>query len=313
MAKLIPEDLPRAVRLRAASIGSEAEHWIEDLPAIVAELSGRWAFEPGQVMGGGSESLILLVTLHDGTLATLKVGMPGVCDCANEARVLRLAAGTRYVDLYRHDPDTNALLVERLGGCLGDEGKTAREEMQIVCDTMAQCWIPVETAQDLMTGGEKAAWLADFIGERGRLHPGACESSTIERALSFCEERAAAFDPAASVLVHGDGHAHNTLSTLDGTGYRLIDPDGLFAEPACDLATIMRGWNEELLGGDSVALGIARCHDLASRTGASPRAIWQWGFMERVSTGLVLHQIGMTDEARDTLAIADRWQEVSVW
>ena len=94
---------------------------------------------------------------------------------------------------------------------------------------------------------------------------------------------------------------------LDGTpGYKFVDPDGLFAEPAYDLGILMRGWNEELLAGDTLALGRARCAMLAELTGVDGEAIWQWGFIERVSTGLLLTQLGLPD-ARDTLAIAERW------
>ncbi len=35
-------------------------------------------------------------------------------------------------------------------------------------------------------------------------------------------------------------------------------------------------------------------------------AIWQWGFMERVSTGLHMMEIGMKAEGWATLAVADR-------
>ena len=34
---------------------------------------------------------------------------------------------------------------------------------------------------------------------------------------------------------------------------------------------------------------------LARRTGTDPIAIWEWGAIERVSTGLLLCSIGMTD------------------
>ena len=74
----------------------------------------------------------------------------------------------------------------------------------------------------------------------------------------------------------------------------------------------MRGWNDELLVGDAITLGQARCRTLASLTGIDERAIWQWGFIERVSTGLLMLQIGMTQSGVRTLAVADLWANASI-
>jgi streptomycin 6-kinase len=80
-----------------------------------------------------------------------------------------------------------------------------------------------------------------------------CTEGTQELALYFATEKGAAFDPNNSVLVHGDAHSHNTLGSFDKKGgYKFVDPDGLFAEPAYDLGISMRGWNDELLVGDAI-------------------------------------------------------------
>lgn len=116
-----------------------------------------------------------------------------------------------------------------------------------------------------------------------------------------------AYSPNNSVLVHGDAHADNAL-LVDGETLRckFIDPDGLYAEKACDLAVPMRDWSHELLAGDTVRRGRARCELLAELSGVDERAIWQWGFIERVSTGLVMLEIGMKSEGSEALAVADR-------
>ena len=66
-----------------------------------------------------------------------------------------------------------------------------------------------------------------------------------------------------------------------------MDPDGLVAEPAYDLAIPMIEWSRELLDGDATRLGRERC-----LTGVDARGIWEWGFVERVSTGLLAIQVG---------------------
>jgi streptomycin 6-kinase len=102
------------------------------------------------------------------------------------------------------------------------------------------------------------------------------------------------------VLVHGDIHQWNALSTADG-GFSLVDPDGLLAEPEYDLAILMREDPAELLEEGPQA----RAHWLAERTGTDVTAIWEWGVVERVSTGLTALSIGMTELGRQMLAAAD--------
>ena len=64
-----------------------------------------------------------------------------------------------------------------------------------------------------------------------------CSERAVDIALTYAERRRRAFDPAQSVLVHGDAHQWNTLSAPGSrTGFKLIDPDGAFAERAFDLA-----------------------------------------------------------------------------
>jgi streptomycin 6-kinase len=162
-----------------------------------------------------------------------------------------------------------------------------------------------------MTGAEKARWLAMFITEKWQLLHKPCDKKTIDRALLMTEERADAFSPDSSVLVHGDAHAYNTLmirSTPGGSdsGCKFVDPDGLFAERACDLAVPMRDWSNELIVGDTLRLARERCELLAELTQVEERSIWQWGFVERVSTSFVMVEIGMKREGLESLRVAER-------
>ena len=66
---------------------------------------------------------------------------------------------------------------------------------------------------------------------------------------------ARAFDEATAVAIHGDAHPWNVLESPAG-GFKLIDPDGMWSEPAHDLAIPLRHWNER-------AAGRRRGHDAA--------------------------------------------------
>jgi streptomycin 6-kinase len=129
-------------------------------------------------------------------------------------------------------------------------------------------------------------------------------------ALAFAAARRAAFAPHTAVLAHGDAHAGNLLlASAEGEPrrYKFVDPEGLFIERAYDLAIPMREWGTELLEGNPLALGHRRCALLARLTGVEPEAIWQWGFIERVSTGLHLRELGWEAESREYLAVAEAW------
>ena len=87
-----------------------------------------------------------------------------------------------------------------------------------------------------------------------------------------------------------------------GNGFKLIDPDGLLAEPAYDLGVLMREDPVELMSGDP----FARASWLGERTGLDAAAIWEWGVVERVSTGLTAASIDLQPIGAQMLDAADR-------
>jgi streptomycin 6-kinase len=135
-----------------------------------------------------------------------------------------------------------------------------------------------------------------------------CSERAIELALSFADNRRCAFEPARSVLVHGDAHQWNTLRSSDSTiGFKLVDPDGALAERAFDLSIPMREWGIAMPEGDAVQLGHRRCSLLAKFSGVEYQPIWEWGLIQCVWNGLSLHQIGLDRPASVSLAMADAW------
>jgi streptomycin 6-kinase len=224
----------------------------------------------------------------------LKLMIPRPGDHAgHEITVLRLAGGEGCARLLAADERRGAMLLERLGPSMYALGLPFDQRLEILTDLAARVWRP---ASGLPSGADKARWLAGFITAEGtglpehvRLH-----------ALACAARRAAAHDPARAVLVHGDVHQWNTLLTRDG-GFALVDPDGLLAEPEYDLGILMREDPVELMAGDPRE----RARWLASRTGCDPLAIWEWGVVERVSTGLLATAIGLQPAGAQMLAAAD--------
>lgn len=298
-------DVPLAVCQKAAAAGDAGRQWLDQLDASVSALAAEWSLDIGDVLTGGSEALVTEVTTAAGEAAILKLCLPTI-SVRHEAAVLRCAGGEGYARLLRADEARGAILLERLGPRMAELGLPVSRQIELICATLRRCWT-VHCDVTAMTGAEKAAWLESFITESWEVLGRPCDERVVARAAAYCDTRRAAFDPAHAVLVHGDAHAHNALREPHHLGaFKLVDPDGLLAEPACDLAVPMREWSRELRDApDPMAAAQARCATLSRLTGVPRQPIWEWGFMERVSTGLLLLSLDREQEGRLMLEVAE--------
>lgn len=303
-------NLPAQVRLGALARGREGAAWLASLDQRVAGLERDWQLSVGDILSGGTEALVVEATAADGEPSVLKITLPGIDPSALESQTLSAANGRGYVRLRRYDARRGALLLERLGAQLHQQGLSISAQIDIICATLCNAWMPLPPGLHLPSGAEKANRLATFIesswGELGK----PCLERTIKLALSFARARAEAFAPNNAVLAHGDAHAWNTLAAAgrDGAPFKFIDPSPVFAEREYDLGIPMREWSAELLTGDPRGLGHERCHQLAKLTDTDPDTIWQWGLIQRVSNGLLCIQDGgLKDEGRKMLEVADAW------
>lgn len=284
-----PLSVPRLVRERAMANGAAGERWLRDLSEVVAALAELWGLELGAPYRGGTASYVVGATDAAGRGCVLKIAMPLDMDeedaFARSVRVHQLADGCGCAELLEHDLSTPAMLLERLGPNLEELGMPLPQLLDTIAATLRSFWRPVDEDAGLPSGDEKAAWLAGYIEATWQELGRPCDRAVIDRALSLCEKRAAAFDPATAVLVHGDAHGWNTLAA-GSRSFKLVDPEGLRSEPEHDLSAAMREYNRPLIAGDTARLVQERAELLASRCGVDPARVWEWGFMERVSTGL---------------------------
>ncbi len=289
--------IPPVVRNKALAVG--AAGWLDELPALVSSLEEEWGITLGRCYDDATEAFVAEASLADGSLAVLKVIVPRETGAADhEITALRLADGRGCAALLRADTRRGALLVERLGRSLYQLGLPIAQRHNILCTTAQAVWRPAAGC-GLPTGAEKGRWLAAFIARTWEESDRPCAERTVAHALVCAARRAAAHDDDRAVLVHGDVHQWNALEAPGG--FRLVDPDGLLAEPEYDLGIIMREDPAELLDGDPHG----RARWLAARTGLSEMAIWEWGVVERVSTGLLCTSIGLQPVGRDMLTAAD--------
>ena len=297
-------EIPAVVRNKARAAG--ANDWVDDLPVLLSELAADWSIVIGQPYEGGSEAFVAEATRCDGTTAVLKVIMPGAGnDPSNEATVLRLAAGDGCPALYDYDAERRALLMERLGRPMYELNLPLARRLELLCATTMLVWRPA-LDRGLPTGADKARWLTDFIVALWEDLDHPCSEATVQHALACARQRELAHRDERSVLVHGDVHQFNALES--GDGFKLVDPDGLLAEAEYDLGVLMRGDPVELLAGDPRD----RVAYLVALTERDPVAIWEWGVVERLSTGLLCTQIALQPLGRDTLRAAEAVTDLTI-
>ncbi len=301
-------EVPDAVRRKARAVGPAGERWLRELGSIIASLEAEWDIQVGPAIVGGSGGYVADAVTDDGAAAVLKVtipdGLEGHTPFARELQTLLLANGRGYVRVLRADEGRRAMLQERLGRPLSALGLPVESQIDVITGTLLRAW---RTGVAMRTGAEQADWLGDFIRTTWKKLGKPCPRATVERAGQYADARRDAFDPSISVLVHGDAHPANILEDPRAPGrFKLIDPEGMLSERAHDLAIPLRDWTDEHLAGDAVALGLAWCRQLGERTDVDARAIWEWAFVERVSTGLFLLQLGDPTGAR-FLKVASRW------
>lgn len=290
--------IPDAVRAKALAFG-EAE-WLAELPELVRKIEDRWSIAVGRSMEGGTESFVAETTLADGRAAVLKLMIPRDDRAiANEIMALQLARGDGCVELLDYDVSAGALLMERLGSPLARLGLPLARRQEILCDVASRVWRPAPDC-GLPTGADKGRWLVSYIVRTWEELDRPCSERVVDHALACAESRIESHDDARAVLVHGDVHQWNTLRA--GEGVKLIDPDGLLAEAEYDLSVLMREDPEDLLTGDPGE----RARWLARRTHLDANAIWEWGVVERVSTGLLCTAVDLQPAGRLMLAVAER-------
>lgn len=278
----------------------EATSWLRDLPRLVADLERDWGITTGRTYADSTEAHVVEASTADGRPAVLKLIVPRDGDAArHEIAVLRLTDGQGCAQLLRHDVDRSALLLERLGPSMHDLGLPLRQRQDLLCAAAQQVWRPAPDA-GLPTGADKGHWLVAFIDRTWEQLGRPCPDEVVAHALACAERRIAAHDDERAVLVHGDVHEWNALRA--GDGFKLVDPDGLLAEPEYDLGVLLREDPADLLaGGDR-----DRAARLATMTGLDPTAVWEWGVVERVSTGLLLTAIDMPELGGQMLTVAER-------
>ena len=286
------DHIPCNVQNKLDALGDEGLQWKKDLNTVIDCIAKEWSLSLEQILEGGSEAFVAKCTLRNQEKGILKLFMPqleGNSEFEQQVEALRVVNGAGYVKLLKHDVKRKAVLLECLGNPLSESDYSIRDQMKLMM-------------------GQLIGWFQDFILSTWEKLEQPCSKEIIERALLFLESRRKCLSSYQSVLVHGDPHADNILKALDSNelSYKLIDPDGILGEPAYDLGILVREWVEELVDAP-LEKAIERVLLLHNETGVEKQSIWEWAFIQSVSTGLFLKVIQEHGLGDSLLRIAQEW------
>lgn len=309
-----PMSVRPTVRAYAESLGAPGHLWLAALPNAVQRQCREWALLWNEALPGGSRSYVCRVITSEGHRAVLKLALPEpVLD--TQLSTLVAAQGRGYVQVLAHDNPSGALLLESLGPPVDEFTDDVPGVLALTAETLIQAWqVPTKHRVSTQDPSEhKAAGLLRLV--RDLAEYGANWGGVVDQALSYARERFKARDSARQVLVHGDPHTGNLLRVERArpgaeTGYVFVDPEGFSCEPEYDLGVAARGWNTQLLASTNPGAALrAWCEQLARATKTEAEAIWQWVYLERVSTGLYLAHHGLPHLGVPFLRVARRLLE----
>ena len=300
----VPSDLTLR---RAELLGPQGKQWIENLHGTMKKTLDEFGLTFVETLTGGSESYLALTQAADATRCVVKIMMPTDHGMAAEQAGLRAAEGRGYAKLIGANPAQRVLVIEALGAPIANAGLPIQRQLQHITQALQRSWQADIDPSELVDGTEKADWLHHHIQHTPTKVMGHVEKALIHKALHHIDLRRSLWRRDAFVLVHGDAHEHNALAEpqterqTEPTNYKLVDPDGLFFEAAYDLGILLRNWIEAYRIADPAKALTQRATWLAEQTHVSHHAIISWGFVEIVSTGIHLLELGYADEGQDYL------------
>ncbi len=308
--------VPEAVAKRARASGEAGVRWLERIDSLVAGLEADWRICVDDAFTGGTDAYVAPAVSEDGAKCVLRLCIPdetGLQDLLQADTVMLAASGRGYARLLREDEPRLACLLECLGRPLSMTGLPVERQLDILCDTLSEAWIPAQTvrrecprASLLPDGSGAIGWFREFIPKAWERLDHPLSLRAVEHALECLDGCAARAGSGEIVLVHGDANAPNCLEDpLRPGAFRFIDPDGVLGEKAADLGVLMIV-PQEGFADAAASVGETRCRRISERTGVPPEAVWQWGCVQSVSTALVCAEIGH-GAAAALARIAEAW------
>jgi streptomycin 6-kinase len=245
--------------------GEEGRVWTAALPRLAAECLDRWALRADGPPMCGAVALVLPVVLEDETAAVLKL-QPVDDETAGEPAALRAWDGHGAVRLLRHDPDSGAMLLERL-----DPARTLAAlpddlaALQVLSELLARLTAAAAPPR-LRRLADIAAAMLDRVPRALTLLPDEAERRLMRGCASAVRQ---VLPEAGDRLLHWDLHYDNVLAPARGAHpaggrepWLAIDPKPLAGDPGFELLAALHNRWDDVVATGNVTGAIRRRFDL---------------------------------------------------
>lgn len=258
-------EIPDALAASHAKFfGDGGRAWIKALPQLVADCLDRWALRPDGPPTCGAVALVLPVLLADGTAAVLKL-QPIDEETAGEPIALRAWDGDGAVRLFRHDPRSGSMLLERLNA---SRSLAAVHDdlaaLQILSELLARL-SAVAAPRGIRRLADVAAAMLDRVPHALTLLP----DPSVRRLMESCARAVKELLPEAGhQLLHWDLHYDNVLGMLPGghpdgrEPWLAIDPKPLAGDPGFELLPALHNRWDDVVATGNVPRSIRMRFDL---------------------------------------------------
>ena len=272
-------DEGRAILLenRTNANGEAGAAWINGLTELIAEVAGRWSLTVEPHFKNLSYNYVAPVRRTDGEAAVLKLCVPDH-DFLCEAEALSIFNGSACVRLLKLDREAGAALLERV-----EPGV----EVHVLEDDIAETGAVAAVMRELQrpySGIFPFPYATEWINNA--LDPDAipnlkAKNPWIERALSRLTEIASG--PAENVLLHGDLHHDNVLSSRREP-WLAIDPKGVIGDPAWEIAPFLFNRLERYPSVDWPSIIRRRAGQMADELSLDRERVYAWSAVRAIQS-----------------------------
>jgi streptomycin 6-kinase len=215
----------------------DGKRFIENLPALINEVSARWGLSDIQPVPNLSFNFVAFAK-RDNEDVILKMGIRNP-ELISEMKALKVYDGEGACKLIESDEEHGFLLLERLKpGMMLSEVEDDDERTYIAADVMGKLWREAPKNNEFIQ-------LSDWFDGLKKIRPhfnggtGPFSKELLERVESFLPEL---FADKNVKLIHGDFHHFNILSS--DHGWLIIDPKGVIGPVGYEVGPLMiNPWN----------------------------------------------------------------------
>jgi streptomycin 6-kinase len=258
-------------RLRAR-FAEQVEPWWQALPAVLAELSDRWALAVDSPVGRGNTSLVLRCQRDDGSAAMLKLAPERSLAIAEAASLRSWESSGRVPAVWGYHADLGALLLKAIPGETPVSECAEQVPLPVVAGLIGalhRVGTP-SLAHGFVPLAERVDFIFEHWTERYRNRPEVTDVVSLARLQRGHQvARRLVASGSGRVLLHGDLHPGNVLDGGEVRGLVAIDARPCVGERSFDVVD----W---VFSSAEATCWESRSRDLASALEIEHVRVWGW-------------------------------------